>query len=276
MATFYDAAEVTTVYTSSLTAQPQGGTMDDDGNVYTCFYSAGKFSIYNLKTQTETTKTFTANAYGHANGMAYNPNTGHLYIAAMKDTGEVYELTTGCELVATLYAKKADDTPINCWNIAYDRKAGRFVFLGGGTIYFYDDAFELIDTGTYETTDWPNTRQDIETDGNYIYCVSYNGNKITVLNMDGEKVATINNAAFSGEPESLIYDWNTKRYYMEGKSGKYVIRSEVFKKGEKKMTYPTTLSATDATAPTLSAATRADEEEGYPLTLSEATEKEVI
>ena len=36
--------------------------------------------------------------------------------------------------------------------------------------------------------------------------------------------------------------------------------------------FPTTLSATDATAPTLSSATRADEEEGFPFTLSEAAE----
>lgn len=35
--------------------------------------------------------------------------------------------------------------------------------------------------------------------------------------------------------------------------------------------YPITISQTDATAPTLSAATRADEAEGFPLTLSEAS-----
>lgn len=38
--------------------------------------------------------------------------------------------------------------------------------------------------------------------------------------------------------------------------------------------YPTTLSATDATGPALSTATRADEEEGFPSTLSEASDAE--
>ena len=225
---FANSTTVSSVYTSTLTSQPQGGCMDGSGNICTCFYTAGMFSRYNMTAGTETTTSFTSEAYGHANGMTYNPNTGYLYIAGQKDTGEVYILSSSFELIDTVNLTNAGGTAFNCWNIAYDRIAQRFITMSGGTIYFFDDSFDLDDTESYDTSDWPSTRQDIETDGAYIYALSYDTNYINVFDMSGTLVKQITNTGFTGEPESLIYDWANNAFYMEGKDSYYVIRSVVF------------------------------------------------
>lgn len=226
---FADETTITDVYTSSLTQQPQGGCIDDDGNIYVCFYNVGKFLKHNISTGVETQKTFTGGTYGHANGMTYNPNTGYLYLASMNDTGEVFVFDTAdLSLVDTVYARDSGGTVFNCWNIAYDRTGERFVVMSGGTIYFFGDNFDLISTGTYDVNDWAQTRQDIETDGTYIYALSYNPNKICVFDMNGHLVKQIVNTAFSGEPESMCYDWTNEIFYIEGKSSYYVIRKAEF------------------------------------------------
>lgn len=226
---FADETTITDIYTSTRTQQPQGGCIDDNGNVYTCFYKAGFMLKHNLTTGAETQNAFTSEAYGHANGMTYNPNTGYLYLASMNDTGEVFVFDTAdLSLVDTLYARDGGGTVFNCWNIAYDRTGGRFVVMSGGTIYFFDDDFVLISTGTYDVNDWAQTRQDIETDGTYIYALSFNPNKICVFDMNGHLVKQIVNTAFSGEPESMCYDWTNEIFYIEGKSSYYVIRKAEF------------------------------------------------
>lgn len=227
---FLDSATVTNVYTSSVTAQPQGGCIDDDGNIYVCFYAEGKFRKYNINSGTLTEASFTPNAYGHGNGMAYNPNTGYLYLASMKNTGEVYVFDKSFNLIDTLYARRNTGVVYSCWNITYDRNTRRFISLDSSKIYFYDDNFDYIDYVPYpENTAWPSTAQDAETDGEFIYCVSYNQNYISVVDMRGHLVKTISNTAFSGEPESMCYDWINDKYYIEGKSTYFVIREVVFK-----------------------------------------------
>jgi len=226
---FDDSTTVTDIYTSSISSQPQGGCIDDDGNVYICLYSAGKFLKYNIGSGTLTQYSFTGSAYGHANGMAYNPNTNHVYVASMKDTGEVYEFDTSCNLVDTLYAKDENGTVFNCWNIAYDQTHRRFIAMSGGKMYFMDDSFDYLSFVTYDENDWANTRQDIETDGVYVYCLSYSANHIYVFDMQGNLVKDISNTGFSGEPESMCYDWTNDKYYIEGKSSYVVIREVVFK-----------------------------------------------
>ena len=226
---FADETTITDVFISSLTQQPQGGCIDDDGNVYVCFYNVGKLLKHNLSTGSESQKTFSGGTYGHANGMTYNPNTDCIYLASMNDTGEVYVFDTSLNLVDTLYAQKGDGTVFNCWNIAYDRVGQRFVVMSAGSIYFFDDNFDLLTTGSYIVSDWAETRQDIETEGTYIYALSYNLNTICVFNMQGRLVKQIINTAFSGEPESMCYDWINDVYYIEGKSSTYVIREAVFK-----------------------------------------------
>ena len=226
---FADSTTVTNIYTSSITSAPQGGCIDNDGNIYICLYAAGKFLKYNIGTGTLTQYSFTPEAYGHANGMAYNPNTDKLYIASMNNTGEVFVLDKSCNLVDTLYARDDLGNIFTCWNIAYDQTNGRFITTYGDKILFMNDNFEYVSHVAYDEAEWANTRQDIETDGVYIYCLSYNANHIYVFDMQGNLVKDISNTAFSGEPESMCYDWTNDKYYIEGKSSYVVIREAVFK-----------------------------------------------
>lgn len=230
--TFDDATTITDIYSMQTSDSPQGGCIDDDGNIYVCFYHAGIFVKYNVNTNIKTETEFTPDAYGHANGMAYNPNDGHLYIAAMKDTGEVYELDKSFNLVNTHYAKDGNNTAFNCWNIAYDRTSDRFITISGNKLYFMDDSFEYIThVPCVEAELWPYTAQDIETDGEFIYAVGWNINTIAVTNMDGTLKQYVSNTAFSGEPESMCYDWINGNFYIEGRASGLVIRQAVFKHG---------------------------------------------
>lgn len=229
LVSFDDSTTVTNVYTSSVTAYPQGGCIDDDGNVYVCFYSEGKFRKYNINTGILTDASFTPNAYGHANGMAYNPNTEHLYVASMNSTGEVYVFDKSFNLVDTLYARDNNNSIFNCWNIAYDRKNMRFITLTGNKLMFLNNNFiyqSHVDCTASEV--FPYTAQDIETDGEFVYTVGYNPNTIGVVSMKGKLVKMISNTAFSGEPESMCYDWINDKYYIEGKSSYFVIRQAEF------------------------------------------------
>lgn len=215
---FLDNTILTTVYTNpSLNQVSQGGCIGADSNVYVVFHDAGIIENYNLKTEAEKQYTFTGGAYGHANGMTFNPNTGYLYIAAMKGTGEVYVLEPSTmELVDTVYAKDGNGTAFSCWNIAYDRLTRQFLTISGLNLHFYNDSFQYVKTLQHEfTADYVGTRQDIETDGHYIYCVTDLPMNIHVLHMDGTYVKCISNSGFVGEPESLMYNWETGLFYLE-------------------------------------------------------------
>lgn len=230
--TFLDSATITNIYTSSITAQPQGGCIDNDGNIYVCFNDAGKFRKYNINTGTLTEYSFTPDAYGHANGMTYNPNTGYLYLASMNSTGEVYVFDKSFNLVDTLYARDGNGNIFNCWNIAYNRNTEKFIAVSsvnGGIIYFMDNDFNYVRSVAFDASEWANTRQDIETDGQFIYGLAYNPNHIYVFDFRGNLIKDISNTAFTGEPESMCYDWTNDKYYIEGKGSYFVVREAVFK-----------------------------------------------
>ena len=215
------------IFRSTTTGQTQGYCMDNSGNIYGIYYKLGKFVRYNVDTKTETIfNTFTSGSevYGHANGMAYNPYTDRIYIAPSLNTGEVYVINpTTLELDTTLYAYQADGvTPINVWNICYNRTARKFICLSQGTIYFYNDNFTLASTASYTVEDWKLTRQDIETDGEYIYAssayVTVSGvagvdNAVYVFTMDGELVGTSVFDNQTDELEDVCYDWRTGLFY---------------------------------------------------------------
>ena len=191
---FNDFATVINTYTSSLNAYPQGGCMDDEGNVCAIFPTIGKFIKHNINTGVETQYSFTPNVYGHGNGMTYNPFTECFYVASMKETGEVYVFNKSFELIDTLYARDENDNVFTCYNIAYNRNTEQFITLrglDGGRIIFYDNDFNRVTQVSFDINDWADTRQDIETDGNYIYAVSYNPNKIFVFNFQGDVIKEI-------------------------------------------------------------------------------------
>ena len=71
---FDDSTTVTNVYTSTINAYPQGGCMDDDGNLCACLLTTSQFIKHNIATGNDVLYSFTPDAYGHGNGMAYNPN----------------------------------------------------------------------------------------------------------------------------------------------------------------------------------------------------------
>ena len=226
--TFDDSTTVTTIFQESIDGIPQGGCIDSNQNVYVCIYNKGYFVKYNLATEAESKPTYTSGAYGHANGMTYNPNTGYLYIAGMSNSGNVYKLDTSLNLIETLYARDRNNQAFNCWNIAYDRLSRRFITMSGGVIYFMNDSFVCTSTATYTESEWTDTRQDIETDGEYIYCVSHNPAIIHVFSMSGTHIKAITNSGFAGEPESLMYDWTNDIFYMEGLSNGLAIRRTDF------------------------------------------------
>lgn len=229
--TFDDNTTITDIYTSALTAYPQGGCVDDNGNLCVIFPTVGKFIKHNINNGTNTEISFTPDAYGHGNGMTYNPNTGYFYVASMSSTGEVYVFDSSFNLIDTVYARDGNDNIFNCWNIAYDRIAERFITISsenGGIIYYMDDDFNYISSVAFNATLWGYTRQDIETDGVFIYCLSYNSNHIYVFDMLGNLIIDISNSAFIGEPESLCYDWENDVYYIEGRDSYFVIRQAEF------------------------------------------------
>ncbi len=227
-------AEFSRLFKSTNTGQTQGSCIDDDGNIYTIHNTTGKITKYNIYTKTETVYNFTANAYGHANDATYNPNTGYIYVVSMNNTGEVYVLDpeNNMELVDTVYAVNEYNVAYAPWNIAYNRTLERFVLLAVDTIYLYNDDFILTDSSqNYDPTTWTQTGQGMETDGKYIYGVSYNPNVFHVWDYNGTFIMNIDASALNGEPETLIYDWNTGCYFVQQmKSGAdiYFVKMQQF------------------------------------------------
>lgn len=224
---FADEATTTDVYISASTSQPQGGCIDDDKNVYICLADDKKFLKYNIDTGIET-QTSIVPSIGHGNGMTYNPYTECFYVAAMTNDGTVRVFDKSLNWVNTLYATDENGTPFICWNIAYDRRHRKFITIYNRKMFFMDDNFNYVKhVACAEAEAWPNTAQDLETDGNYVYCIGSWGSTIGVLSMNGTFIKLIP-LAFSSEPESMCYDWVNNDYYVEGKSGTCVIRQTEF------------------------------------------------
>lgn len=208
-----------TVYTSGTTGQSQGSCIDDDGNIYTVYYQAGKITKYNIYTKQETVYTFTANAYGHANDATFCPETGLVYVASMNTTGEVYALdpANNMALDTTYIAKGSGGSAVQIWDIAYDRRTGQFIaFDTNNNLLRYDTSFDLVSSTSIEglSTKWPATRQGMDTDGIYIYFLSYDPNVVNVVDMSANIVATYE-LDISSEPETLVYDWNTGMMFVQ-------------------------------------------------------------
>ena len=231
---FLDYATITNVYTSTVTSQPQGACIDDSGNVYVCFYNAGKFLKYNIQSGTSTEYDFTSGAYGHANDATFCPGTGLIYLASMNTTGEVYALdpSNSMALFQTYIVKGRFNTPTQIWCLAYNRVTGQFIaFDTNNDMLFYDADFNLVSHKNIPDLNsvWTATRQGMETDGAFIYAISYQPNRISVISMDGKLIKQIGCSDFTGEPETMCYDWINDVYYIEGKSTYYVIKQAVFK-----------------------------------------------
>lgn len=231
-----ESIRIKSLFNSTTAGQTQGSCIDDDGNIYSVLYSVGKIAKYNVYSGTETIYTFTAGGYGHANDAAFNPTTGKVYVVSMNTTGEVYELdpSNDMALTHTYIATKTGGSATQIWCLAYDRKTGHFIaFDTEKSMLTYDASFNLLSSVTVSALDtiWPDTRQGMETDGDYLYLVSYSPNVITVIDMAGNMVKRYS-LAVTTEPETLIYDWNSGMLFLQDWSSatKYSIRLLMLKR----------------------------------------------
>lgn len=204
----------------------QGGCTDGT-YIYQCSGDITNFTYMNVIKYDIANATYTVQNYtrtdanfGHANGMAYNPNTGYLYVATMLTDGSVIVIDpSDMSIVGTVYVKDTDGTtPVTVWQLCYDRLGHRFITSIGNYFYFYDDNFQYLYRYPIETT--PSaTYQDCDTDGGYIYRITYNPNNIYVNRITGEYVGDMT-SNIGGEPETIMYDWNSHFYASKQDNGR--------------------------------------------------------
>lgn len=202
----------------------QGACTDGEYIYQICFdsnaYTTGKFIKYKIADGTVTTKTFNASIpYNHGNDMCYNPNNGHIYVAAMSADGAVMELDTDLNYIKTHYLVGPNGNPYAVWALCFDRLTNQFYSEHGGGEAVYDQDLSYV--GWFETPSRPSaTAQGQETDGKYIYRIFYNPNSIEVCTVDGVFVCSIGlplvrpSGSNPGEPETLMYSWTNGEYYV--------------------------------------------------------------
>ena len=218
---FLDTAVITALPSISVSGIKQGACTDGTYIYQICFdsssYTSGKFIKYKISDGTYTTTSFDGSInFGHGNDMLYNPNNQHIYVACMTDDGAVQELTNTFEYVTTHYVIGQSGSTYKVWQFCYDQNTDRIYITnlknGVTGMSIYDQNFNLL-SWVQIPTHPEATAQGCETDGNYIYRVTYNPNYIEVCTIDGEYVKTINNPA-TGEPETLSYNWDTGEFYL--------------------------------------------------------------
>lgn len=203
----------------------QGSCIDDDGNIYVIYPGRGYILQYNVETKTATVHTgvFSADAYGHANDLCYNPNNGYIYIASGNSDGAVFVVdpADNFALKNTYYCQTSGGTGFTNYFMCYDRETDNFITFGE-KMRRYSQTFALLSEVDCEYSRWDYTKQGIETDGQYIYCsVSQNTvnghdgvmNGVDIFDMDGTYVGAVEFSDQTTELESIIYDWNTGLWY---------------------------------------------------------------
>jgi len=211
-ATFLQTAILSELTSISYSGNKQGACSDGE-YIYQICISPFVGIKYKISDGTYTTVSLGSSVpYNHANDMAYNPNNNHIYVAAMSADGAVMELDTNWNYIATHYLIGKNDSSYSVWGLCFDQKTNHFLSENAGGIAVYDVNFNYL--SWFSLPEHPSaTGQGCETDGDFIYRVTYNPNYIDVATITGEYVCTINNP-MSGEPETLMYDWENKKYYI--------------------------------------------------------------
>lgn len=212
-----DTAVLTVMPSGNITGIKQGACTDDEYIYQICFdssaYTSGKFVKYKISDGTHTETTFDGSIdFGHGNDMLYNPITDHIYVATMKNDGSVIELTKNFEYVRTLNLINYNGQNYAVWQFCYNRNTNRIYSTHGSKMNIYDSSFNYL-SAMDMPADLSATAQGCETDGKYIYKVTYNPNYFQVMLVDGSFVKTITNPA-TAEPEDLIYNWTEGKYYL--------------------------------------------------------------
>lgn len=214
---FLDTLTATQLPSISVSGIKQGGCTDGTYLYQMCFdsnaYTTGNIIKYKISDGTYTLFPFDASIpFSHGNDMTYNPNNNHIYVCAMTADGAVIELDADdLSYVDTHYIVNRNGNTYQVWQICFDRKNNRFYSAGSNSQYLvYDSNWNLV--GYFDMPEHPNaTAQGCETDGDYIYRVTWNPNLIDVATVGGDYVCTITNP-LSGEPENLMCDWNGNFY----------------------------------------------------------------
>ena len=216
---FVDIAVVTALPSISVSGIKQGACTDDTYIYQIVFdssaYTSGKFIKYRISDGTYTTTTFDGSVnFGHGNDMAYNPNNNHIYVLCMVESGDVQELDTNFNYIATHHLKNANGEPYRSYRLCFDRLTNQFISGLGiyDTMLVFNQELEYVSTITVPPQP-DSTGQGCETDGDFIYRLTYNPNYVDVLTIDGEPVKTIN-LPVSGEPESIMYNWSSGEFYI--------------------------------------------------------------
>lgn len=214
---FLDTAVLTRLSTISITGNNQGACTDGTYIYQFYFDSNNRYGLtYKIADGTYSTKSLgNAIPYEHGNDMAYNPNNGHLYIAAMSNDGAVMELDTEWNYIKTHYVKDASNAAYAVWAFCFDRNTGHFLSrLPGGAVGVYDQSFTYLSSiSMLPTPDWVGTSQGMDTDGDFIYRVFSSPNVLSVSDTQGRYVKSISITGIS-EPETLMYNWSTGEYYI--------------------------------------------------------------
>lgn len=208
---FLDTAVLTALPTITVGGKKQGACSDGTYIYQACADTPNYVIKYKISDGTFTYATF-ENSFGHANDMAYNPNNGYLYICTMESDGSVIVLdSTDLSYVDTVYLVNGSGNAYAVWQLCFDQLSNRFLSVNGNNICIYDQSFNYI-TSIAIPTHPDATGQGCETDGYYFYRITYNPNYIDVIKLsDGTRVKTMSNP-LSGEPETMMYDWNGHYY----------------------------------------------------------------
>lgn len=203
---------------TTIISEVQGtqGACTDGVYLYSANTSSGiyKFDILGRSTTSETLSVDT----DHANDMTYNPLTGKLYICTMDASANIAIVDPNTFEAELFELKNPDESVHLCYGIAYDRKNDQYIIADGGTsgtgYSFFDSDFKFIKTITISRNE-SYTIQGIETDGEYIYRALYGGSGqgsyIYIHDMDMKYITCIE-IPYSGELESISYDWDGSWY----------------------------------------------------------------
>lgn len=212
----------------SLTALPaytasggKQGACTDGKYIYQCcgdhaqytYMSIIKYDIATGEIESITTFNGTPN-FGHANDMAYDPVTGYLYVCTMLSDGSVIRIDSkDMSYVDTIYLLDNQGNPYKVYQIAFDRVTRHLISAVNTAYRIYDQDGTYIETHTLAER-ISATEQGMETDGVYIYRITYAPSCIDVCDMSGTRIVTYN-LDISREPETMMYDW-MGTYYLTG------------------------------------------------------------
>lgn len=165
---------------------------------------------------------------GHANDMTYNPYTGLVYVATDNTDGSILAFNaSNMSFVRKFIATDGDYLPATLWQLFFDRSARQFYASDGSNSYFiYDESFRYLKTVEYADR-LAATAQEDETDGTYIYRITYNPDRIQVLDKKSKAEVAVIALPHIAEPESLSYDWNGNWYITYNGNGANIFYSAV-------------------------------------------------